>query len=1580
MEADDTEPSKTVSPFSDLYQMIRKSLDVKTPQKSSGNNIQMPTSKTKEHVSTKDTPKTGKVGAGDAAEAVTPKSYKKRRNSSQILASDTAATPENVKSEVASPQTRQRTTPRRYSASEVIEQICTPTLRSPMRRRSKEATPAKDQEEVMQSPNTDLAGVTGNEPKPCGSADLVMKKKRVSFGGYLVPEFFDKKLPPDSPLRKGDTPRRSLCLSKPKQSLLRRASVIGLENVADVIGSPKASGKKSPKGKSPSPGKKTPKLSTPSPNQKSPKSTSVSPKGHSSGKKSPKSKKPSPKVPKSIPVSPKGASPGKKSPKAITPSAKASPPSEKSPKSKSSSPKDSGNMSLKSRKPRRASSSINKLETPTTKKRTSLRPTPQENVIETPKAKTPLGSQMQVSSVQGRFSVSRIKTPSPIAEDCITTLSPTVTPKIPLRRKSLKSTSRKTPSLARSAAKVMLRRSGISRASMKVMSAWADTVKFGQPKVPAVAPAKNVVKGTSKARKVMNVSKLQTPVRKPLGHVSTGHANSPVTIIVGRAVKQKIILPAAAAPKVIFSAAISKKDLKMDEDLTGVSEMFKTPVNERKMSQQDKSVANKTPVGVVEPAVLEPSLLNTPEEPGEMMVSPLTAASTVKAGRYNKEAVKRLLNDDEESSFICDTSTLKTIYNPSEQQCTKMETSSVATPKQKPQLPESLTGVKRIMKTPRQNAEPVEDLRGRLLKTPKQKPEQQECLTGVKRIMKTPKLKHEPVEDLRGKLLKTPKQKHEQQECLTGVKRIMKTPKLKHEPVEDLRGKLLKTPKQKHEQQQCLTGVKRIMRIPRQKTEPIEDLRGKLQKTPRQKSEVADVSFSGLADLLETPVKKSQPAEANTETQKVDIIPVDCFSDVKRMTKTPKQRSAPVEDMLGIERLMKTPKERSQPVEENFGIKRLMKSPKLRGNAPVEDFEGLQDLMEEPLPDPIKQPETAMLGDQTTVSSGLDMAKERSFAAEQPQSDSGSSEIDISKGETTKVLVEVPSDSCEPSDAKEVICQAVVKEEAPVVRETATMHSATSKKPIRGRRAKTVESKADNDKQEMVEPSQDPVPVRGRRGRKAEPTEPTRDVVEPAREEARVAPKPKRGRGAIKVSKQIETVEEAAAESLPEPESRESGGDAPLEKEAMKPKRGRKPKQLSLQSKHDDVAQEGDGDKLELTSSKHDQNMPSEVDVAAEKDVTIVQKSVRGRKGKLVEKSRAAEDKQEAACEEAVVSAPVRPRRGKRTEVTVPPAGRQTTRSTKAKEDSSVAQPKIVENMEPVTSADSVNNVTASTTGQEEVKEPAEESLVKPSRDRKAKQEAKPQDPVKKSRSSRKGGEPLVSELENISPQDPAVARTRHVGVRKTKQEAANVTSDESIENQDGPIEMPTEKPKRSRRAKQVEDVGTSEVPEEMPAQKPQRGRGVKTNLKDDISQVVPAKRARRGAAVTGKEAKKVEALVTVPKLAPASVEPVKRGRLAAAKASSESNATDYSNDVIAEHAKTSQRSVRWKMEVEVHEIPKATPVKAVRGRKSRLADEAEPQPAKRTRRGAKAANEAESTNKAEETLPKTRRGRPAKK
>jgi len=50
--------------------------------------------------------------------------------------------------------------------------------------------------------------------------------------------------------------------------------------------------------------------------------------------------------------------------------------------------------------------------------------------------------------------------------------------------------------------------------------------------------------------------------------VSTGHADSPVTIVVGRAHK-RAANPIGAAPRVVTNTAVLTKNMKIDEDLTG---------------------------------------------------------------------------------------------------------------------------------------------------------------------------------------------------------------------------------------------------------------------------------------------------------------------------------------------------------------------------------------------------------------------------------------------------------------------------------------------------------------------------------------------------------------------------------------------------------------------------------------------------------------------------------------------------------------------------------------------------------------------------------------------------------------------------------------------------------------------------------------------------------------------------------------------------------------------------------------------------------------------------------------------------
>ncbi|KAF7661158.1 hypothetical protein LDENG_00267370 [Lucifuga dentata] len=1261
---DDSLQTKTNSPFSDLYQMIKQSLDAKTPRKSAGSLLQTPTSRfytpkagsarkddTKPAISTgiRCTPKRVDAEVSPEAEGnaeikmkTTPKSAKKQRKSFQGPASEMPAflseekpAEQSAKPEATPAQKRLKASPKRFTVNEVIDLISAEKSTTPTRRKSKEATPVKsagsegrERHFPKESPEEKLKDqdvlsemdTTKNSTKKRASGEHAhdlpkpeAKKKRVSFGGHLSPELFDKRMPPASPLRKGATPRRSLCLPKPK--LLRRASVIGLvkelEQEDEVPNSPKVqssvktrtpSPKKSVSAKSPSPGKKSTKFKTPSPKA-------------SPGMKSPKSRTPSP---------------GKQSTKARSSSSFAKTPS---PARGRSPCKDKLETQKTSKTPKTHCKSTVSVqpplannETPTGKRRSSpaVSTTMQQDDVFTVvgrKAKTSASSEIQAPTVQGRFSVSRISTPSPTAlEDAVAGPAPAViaTPKLPLRRKSMKSASRKTPGM-KSTVQVM-RRSGISRVSMKVEKSWANIVKFGQTKLQVAAPPKRAA--TTKNRKKA-APKLQTPARKVMNAVSTGHADSPVTIVVGRAHKQKVVYPTGAAPRLVTNAAFFKKNMKMDEDLTGISEMFKTPVNERRKSVKNDQSA--TPLGGPASAI-EASVLNTPEEPDEMMVSPLNVASAVKGGRYNSEAVKRLLHGDKES-FVSENPSLEIPSDESsEQHGISLEASSLTTPKQKPKQQECLTGVKRIMKTPRQKSEPLEDLRGNILKTPKQKLEQQECLTGVKRIMKTPRQKAEPVEDLRGKLLATPKQKPKEPECLTGVKRIFKTPKQKAEPVEDLRVKLLKTPK-----------------------------------APK----VADVSLDGVKELLKTPSPAQEsvedPAEmADMKTPNVKSSSLVCLTGIKRMMKTPKQKNAPVEDMVGIKRLMQTLREKGKPVEENFGIKRLMKSPRLKGNSPVADFEGLQELMEEPCQEPTDEPcleptdepcqeptdepcleptkealsnltaqmETNEGEEQAPLDCGSDVIKEVDIVCEEVDvpcvhSEAGPSDTtdtvpqnDVAKEADANEAVcnfepeTVPAgghDECESSNGMEISSQAAVDknvpEEQPELEKTGkdtevtadNINPDTQKKAGRGRRAKIVESKPTDGEQEAVKHLEDPVAVpslRGRRGKKTEAAAPptvrqsTRsrnaksnenkdaDLTFEANESlaSKVAVKPKRGRNAKKASDdQPEMALEVANEALTDQcvsvhvslEANDS--TSPQKKAVLKSKRGIKPKQGSVE-------------------------------------------------------------------------------------------------------------------------------------------------------------------------------------------------------------------------------------------------------------------------------------------------------------------------------------------------------------------------------------------------------------------------------
>lgn len=141
-EEDGTVQNKTASPFNDLYQMIKKSLDVKTPRKSSVSLLQTPSSRfcspkpvsvkknyansvTEDKITLKKNETKASSGAADTNSNGTPKSVKKQRKSFQVPSDDMPSPKAKnaVQSESTSPPKRGKNrTSQQFTACEVNEQ------------------------------------------------------------------------------------------------------------------------------------------------------------------------------------------------------------------------------------------------------------------------------------------------------------------------------------------------------------------------------------------------------------------------------------------------------------------------------------------------------------------------------------------------------------------------------------------------------------------------------------------------------------------------------------------------------------------------------------------------------------------------------------------------------------------------------------------------------------------------------------------------------------------------------------------------------------------------------------------------------------------------------------------------------------------------------------------------------------------------------------------------------------------------------------------------------------------------------------------------------------------------------------------------------------------------------------------------------------------------------------------------------------------------------------------------------------------------------------------------------------------
>lgn len=565
---------------------------------------------------------------------------------------------------------------------------------------------------------------------------------------------------------------------------------------------------------------------------------------------------------------------------------------------------------------------------------------------------------------------------------------------------------------------------------------------------------------------------------------------------------------------------------------------------------------------------------------------------------------------------------------------------------------------------------------------------------------------------------------------------------------------------------------------------------------------------------------------------------------------------------------------------------------------------------------------------------------------------------------TTECLDVSPpqTDENKPSAATDDSPQ-VAEEETVPHKEPEINAAVVEKKPVRGRRAKVVESKSPEDK--VTETSENPVlppAVRGRRGKTAEAAAP------PAVRQT------KRSRNAKSEDQPEVTAEAVTCDQKPVVEAvQEEEEPVPPPKEAAtRPTRGRK---IKTPTEPPQPEQEKTSDVME--------ELPKE-DAQPQQSIPAPGRSRRGRQTTAeVEQTEAAEETAATVKSEQLSEPPVRAKRG---------------RNVRQVEEK--PEDKTAEIEEPVKKSRRTRKAEVDQVEQRE--EETVETAVPDQTD--APETVKATEQVNASTKPRRGGRKAKPTPESETPVEATDVEETHA------------------------VAAAAEKPRRGRRAKTVTEEAEvpAVVPEnadsepeavemtmepEAPASKPSRGR----QAKKAVAQV-PVKRARRGTAPPESEAD-AESTDQVSEMPVTSAEPPKRGRRAAAKPSADdtvavSDQANPSEDskVSAVEDKKTKKGIQWKTEVEVFEIPTVTPVKAVRGRRPKagsrvvaesqdvpekvclteekdLSDDAQAQPAKRSRRGLKLsdvpADADQSTSKKDvepEAQPKTRRGRSARK
>ncbi|KAF6317554.1 marker of proliferation Ki-67 [Rhinolophus ferrumequinum] len=528
------------------------------------------------------------------------------------------------------------------------------------------------------------------------------------------------------------------------------------------------------------------------------------------------------------------------------------------------------------------------------------------------------------------------------------------------------------------------RRSGASEANLIVAKSWADVVKLSakqtQTKVVKHGPRKQL----NKRQRRINTPK--KPASSIHNQFSTGHANSPCTIVVGKAHIEKVNVP--ARPYRMLNNFVFNQKIDFNEDLSGLTEMFKTPAKEKPHVRSLCSItfSNSEDLRSV-PKPEEKPLLCTPENYGdnvfpstqnvpEQMSDKRSASPALRRHCFAvNENMKTVLSEADPPKVESSTNKFRRSM---ELRNTQVPGAECENKDEEANAVENILG-KHLRKTREEKLEEEMKESERTFETCKkniESKENSEKMIAVKRSRRSSEMKYaqradlitpkklqeiEPKKELVDiHSLGTPGHTKESVEvekrsammnCKSPEPDSVSTPVKMNVRIKppsqkvnvgqlSARGRSTQTPGETTHSHREQIGDDKIIELfketPEQKLDPTENVTGSRRRSRTPKKTVQPLEdLAGFRELFQTPNRSVEPVvdDKTTKTRHKSPKPEPVImsgddKDIRAFKETPEQKLDPTENVTGSRRRSRTPQRKVQPLEDMTGLKELFQTPK----------------------------------------------------------------------------------------------------------------------------------------------------------------------------------------------------------------------------------------------------------------------------------------------------------------------------------------------------------------------------------------------------------------------------------------------------------------------------------------------------------------------------------------------------------------------------------------------------------------------------------------------------------------------------